>query len=204
MELKSYAYDFVSFLMQNSKSVENIRKIILFGSVAREEATKKSDVDIFIDVFVESEIKKIEAEAQKIVDRFYSSSKFKNYWKSLGVENELSVSVGVLDKWKLKDSMLGSSIILYQKYAPNLEGGKAKCILYWNGIENNSKRVMLNKNLFGYSHYGKKYSGLVEKYDGKKIGANVLLINLENLNVFLKLFRGFKVAVKIQRVFAHD
>lgn len=204
MELKSYAYDFVSFLIQNLKSMEDIRKIILFGSVAREEATKKSDVDIFIDVFTEKEAKKIEAEVQKIVDRFYSSSKFKNYWKSLGVENELSVSVGVLDKWKLKDSMLGSSIILYQKYAPNLESGKAKGILYWDGVKNNSRRVMLNKNLFGYSHYGKKYSGLVEKYNGKKIGANVLLINLENLNVFLKLFRGFKVAVKIQRVFAHD
>ncbi|MEK6895382.1 MAG: nucleotidyltransferase domain-containing protein [Nanoarchaeota archaeon] len=204
MELKAYAYDFVSFLMQNFKSLEDIKEIILFGSVAREEATKKSDVDIFIDVFAETETKKIEAEAQKIVDRFYSSSKFKNYWKSLGVENELSVSVGVLDKWKLKDSMLGSSIILYQKYTPNLKSGKTKGILYWKGIKDNSKRVMLNKNLFGYSHYGKKYLGLVEKYDGEKMGANVLLINLENLNVFLKLFRKFNVGVKIQRVFAYD
>ena len=49
MELISYAMDFVSFFMQNSKNLDRINTIILFGSVARGEANKKSDIDLLVD-----------------------------------------------------------------------------------------------------------------------------------------------------------
>jgi len=48
--LISYSIDFVSFLIQKTKSREKIKNIILFGSVARGEADRESDIDLFIDI----------------------------------------------------------------------------------------------------------------------------------------------------------
>lgn len=200
MELISYALDFASFLVQNIKDKNKINAIILFGSVARNEATKESDIDIFID----TNDKKLEDEAIKIKEKFFDSVKFKDYWKLLGVKNEINIISGILDKWKLRDSMLGSSIILYQHYSPKLEKGNNKVILSWGNIKPDSKRVMLNKKIFGYNYYGKKYHGLLEKYSGNKIGSNVLLINTEHLNLFLEVFHGFKIPVRILRVFEYE
>ena len=118
MELISYALDFVSFYVQNSKNVESIKSIILFGSVARKEETKDSDIDLFIDIIKDGQ--KIEKEAKKILEKFYDSIKYKNYWKLLGVKNEFSIIVDKLEDWKLKDSMLGSALTLYSPYSPRL------------------------------------------------------------------------------------
>ena len=202
MELISYAMDFASFLVQNLKKTESIKNIILFGSAARGEASKKSDIDIFIDITGEE--KKLEEEVKKIKDRFFGSVKFKKYWLLLNVKNDINIIVGKIDKWKLKDSMLGNAVVLYQKYAPRLEEGKNMVVLSWGVIKQNSKRVMLNKKIFGYNYYGKFYKGLLEEYKGRKIGSNVIAVPAENLNLFVKLFHNFKVAVRIMRVFAYE
>lgn len=202
MELISYASDFVSFLIQNLKDVSKIKSIILFGSAARGEAEKNSDVDIFIDILNNEE--ETEKETNKIIDKFYDSIKFKNYWKLLNIKNEINVIVGKIDEWKLKDTMLGNSIILYQAYAPKLENGKSRVILSWGNIKPNSRRVMLNKNIFGYKHYGKFYEGLLQKYKGEKLGANVIITDIQNLNLFLKTFHRLRAPVKILRVFEYE
>lgn len=202
MELISYAADFVSFFIQNTKNLEKIKSIILFGSAARGEATKESDIDIFIDI-LDGE-KEIQKECGKIIAEFFDSVKFKKYWKLLNTENDINVIAGKIEGWKLKDTMLGNAIILYQYYAPKLEGGRSKAILTWENIKPNSRRVMLNKKILGYNHYGKFYKGLLQEYEAKKIGANVIIINIENLNIFLKMFHKFKVAVKIFRIFEYD
>lgn len=201
MELVSYASDFVSFLIQNIKDTEKIKSIILFGSSARGEAGKESDVDIFVDVT--NNEKETEKEIKDITNKFFSSVKFQKYWKLLNIKNEISVIVGKINEWKLKDSILGSSIVLYQKYSPILDNGKNKTILSWGNIKPNSRRVMLNKKIFGYKHYKKYYRGLIEQYEGKKLGTNVILISTEHLTLFLKEFHKFKVPAKILRIFEY-
>lgn len=202
MELVSYAMDFVSYLMQNlsEKHISRISSIILFGSAARGEAGKDSDVDIFID----SKDEKLEKNIEKITRNFYDSIKFRKYWNLLGIKNDIHIIAGQLDEWKLKDSMLGSSVVLYEKYSPKLKEGRNRIILSWGNIKPNSKRVMMNKKLSGYNYYGKRYSGLLEKYNGSKLGANVIIVNAEDIKLFLDVFRSFKAAVKIQRVFEYN
>jgi len=202
MELISYAIDFTSFYIQNTKYAKEIKAIILFGSVARKEATKKSDVDLFIDI--NENQKAVEKEAQDIVEKFYDSIKYKNYWALLGIKNNFSIIVDKIDEWKLKDSMLGNSISLYSPYSPKLDKGTNKTIIYWENIKNNSHRVMLNKKLFGFKHYKLHYKGLIEKYNGLKLGANVILINTEYLNDFLKTLRNFNAKTRIIRVFEYE
>lgn len=204
MELISYAMDFASYLVQNLKknNLEQIKSVILFGSVAREEAGKKSDVDIFIDIVSDND-EKIQKEVSKIQEKFFDSVKYLKYWKYLGIDNEFHVVVGKMNEWKLKDSMVGNSIILYGSYSPRLEEGKNMIILFWDTIKNNSKRVMVNKKLFGYNHYGKKYKGIIEVYNGKKLGTNAVILPAENLNLSLQIFHRFKIPVKIKRVFEY-
>jgi len=209
MELKAYAIDFLSFLMEKIKRVEQINMILLFGSTARDQGSKNSDIDIFVDLTTEnkSEKDRIEKEIKSIKEEFYSSIKFKDYWNLKGIKNEINIIIDNLKDWKLKDSMIGSSIILYQKYNPALKKeniqGENKTILSWEAIKPNSKRVMLNKSLFGYNYYGKRYSGLIEKQNSEKIGSNVILISSKDINEFEKLFKRFRVTIKIRQVFEY-
>jgi predicted nucleotidyltransferase len=206
MGLKAYAIDFVSFIIQKIKKIEQINSIILFGSVARDSESKDSDVDLFIDIKSKEkkERKKLEKEIQLIKEEFYKSIKFKDYWELKGITNEINIITDNLDNWELKSSMIGSSIILYEKYSPKINQGKNKTIISWEVIKPNSKRVMLNKNLFGYNYYGKRYRGLIEKLNAEKIGSNVILINSEDLNEFEKIFKKFKASVKIRHVFEYQ
>ncbi len=202
MELISYALDFASFLVQNLKELDKVQSIILFGSVARGEATKDSDIDIFIDV--SDDEKKIDKNIRKISNEFFSSVKYRNYWKLLGINNEINIIAGKIERWKLKDSMLGGSILLYGDYKLKLEDGKNIVILSWGSIKPNSKRVMLNKKMFGFGHYGKRYKGLLEESQGIKLGSNVISMPAEKLGLALKIFHRFKVPVKIKRAFEYS
>ena len=47
--LLAYSIDFISFLIERI-DINYIKRIILFGSIAREEASNESDVDLFIDI----------------------------------------------------------------------------------------------------------------------------------------------------------
>lgn len=200
--LIAYAEDFVSFLLFNlGKDCQKIKRILLFGSVARGEADKQSDVDIFIDTTHDT--KKIEKKVMKIVESFYDSLKFKKYWKLLGIENDIKCVVGNLDKWKkLKRSIILNGVTLFGKYFDVPEPERHLTILSWGPIKPNSKRVLFNKRLFGYKHSGKFYKGLIQKHDGEKLD-NSICIPTSHFNEFLKLFRKMNIKVKFMDVYEY-
>ncbi len=195
----AYAADFASFLLEKSgKNLERINQIILFGSVARGEASEKSDIDIFVDLI--SDEKKIGKIIEKAVNDFYESVKFRKYWKLLGVENEIKCVYGKLDRWKdIKRSIISDGIILYGKYKEQVKEGKPYAILSWKSIKPESKRAVFNKKMFGYKQRGKFYSGMVQKYSGEKLD-NAVLIPIEHANDAIMLFRKMKITVKIKNV----
>ena len=195
----AYALDFVSFFMQKFKEKNMINNIILFGSVARNEAKEDSDVDIFIDIIKENN--KLQNEVNKIVSNFYDSAKYKNYWKLLGINNEIKAIIGVLDKWKeLKSSIISNGIVLYGKYKSNIKNGSHKSFFIWENIKPNSKRVLFNKQLVGYKQNNKFYLGFLQKYNGEKLGKGCIIVPLEHSNVFHSLFKKYKITVKIKKV----
>ncbi len=198
-KLLAYAVDFVSFLLQKSKDTGKIKNIILFGSVAREEAAKTSDIDLFIDIIKED--KKLEKELLQISQQFLLSTKYKSYWKLLGLTNEIKLTVGVLDEWKeLKPSIMSNGIVLYSKYKGEIKNGKHLTFFIWENVSPNSKRVLFNKQLFGYNQNGKFYSGLLQKYNGEKLGKGCIVVPLEHALVFHQLFKRYKITVKIRKV----
>ena len=198
-KLISYAMDFASFLMQKTKFHDTIRNIILFGSVARGEAAVESDVDIFIDVIGEN--KKIEADIKKCLEDFLSSTKYNNYWKMLDVKNEIKLIVGELDSWKgLKSSIIANGITLYGKFKTNIKEGTHKTFFVWENVKPNSKRVLFNKQMFGYNQEKHFYTGLMQKYNGERLGKGCIIVPLEHSNIFHNLFKKNKITVKIKKI----
>ncbi len=197
-KLIAYAMDFASFLIQKVQQ-EKIRNIILFGSVARGESDKESDIDLFVDLIDEDKtlINKINI----CLDEFIASSKVKNYWKLLGISNEIKLTIGNLDKWnELKPSVISNGIVLYGKYKSDIKGGKYQVFFIWENIKPNTKRVLFNKQLFGFNQNEKFYPGLINKYQGEKLGKGCIIVPLEHSNIFHSLFKKYKITVKINKV----
>ena len=93
--LDSYPMYFVSYLFDNLKDEnENIEKIILFGSFAKQEATKESDVDLFIDTRKKSD--KFSDKIRKIEANFYLSREA-SLFKIKGITNKFSIKIGKLN-----------------------------------------------------------------------------------------------------------
>src|SRR3989344_649456 len=91
-ELIAYASAFVSFVLPK---LENIKEIVLFGSVAREDASKNSDIDLFFDV--EKDEKKIRNIIEKELNKFYKS-RISEAWRLKGIANEIRPNIGNLNE----------------------------------------------------------------------------------------------------------
>ncbi len=198
-KLVSYAMDFASFLIQKISNRAEIKNIILFGSVARDEADKTSDVDLFIDVVKEST--KLEKEVKGHLNNFLNSTKYKNYWKMFGIENEIKLIIGELNKWEeLKPSIVSNGILLYGKFKQEITEGKHKAFFIWENIKPNSVRVLFNKQMLGYNQGGKFYKGLMQKFNGERLGKGCVIVDLEHAKIFHDLFKKYKIGVKIKKV----
>ncbi|MBU2576711.1 MAG: nucleotidyltransferase domain-containing protein [Nanoarchaeota archaeon] len=180
-ELIAYASAFVSFVMPKV----DVDEIILFGSVARNEADKKSDVDLFFD------LKKDEDKTKEILKRelgrFYKS-KICEIWVLKGIKNEINIEVGNLNEWKLKRSIISGGVVLYGKYKKVPEKMKGFAQFTLKPIKDITKRNRIIRKLFGRKE--KKYfsEGAVEKLSGKRISAVSFIVPIEKVKEVLSTF----------------
>ena len=198
--LISYAMDFVSFLMQNLKGADKIKNIILFGSVSRNEASKDSDIDLFIETD-----EKLEEKINKIKEDFYNSIKAKKYWALFNIKNEINCSVGKLEDWKeLERSIIFNGINLYGKYS-----GKIKTEPYYlftiSQTKNRNKNISLWRKLYGYKQKvnNKSYDskGLIKEYDGKKLSRATFIVPSKYSSNIIKILKENKVQYELIHLF---
>jgi predicted nucleotidyltransferase len=194
--LLAFSYDYVAFLVQSLDDLVDVKNIILFGSVARGQATSQSDIDIFI----ETTNPRMKNKIQKITEKFYSSDLYRRYWKLLGISNTIKPIVGTLDDWPdLKKSIIADGIYLYGKFVSATKGA-SYVILSWSKISSQTKRTHLNKKLYGWRYKQKRYLGLIQKINGKRLGANVIYVPLESSKVVLDLFKKMDIPVRVRYV----
>jgi len=190
--------DFSSFLIQKTKFPREIKQIVVFGSATRGDSDDDSDIDIFIDLAVEK--KNIEQDFNKCLSDFTSSAKYNNYWKLMGASNKIKLTIGKIDKWKkLQPGMISNGLVLYGKYKSELKEGKHQTIFVWENIKPNSKRVLLNKQLFGFYQGGKFYEGAVQRFNGQRMGKGCILVSLDHANTFHQIFKKHQIPVKIKK-----
>ena len=189
-EVVALAMEYASYLVCNAERIENI---ILFGSVARGDFDKKSDIDVFVDIRNPS--KKDEKSIKKITDNFYDTKCFEK-WKLLGIEKDFSVIVGDANKseWAgLKRSIMTDGITLYGKYLSAPKKMLHYILISYKPVKNDKKRVNLHRRLFGYILKGKRYHGIVETEGGIRVSSNSFLIKIGSYRKVKNIFSELSI-----------
>lgn len=199
-ELISYAMDFCSFLLRSNVG-DRINRIILFGSVVRGDFDKESDVDIFVDSKY-----KIEKDVNKVLKSFELSD-VNEKWQLKGIRNPLSVKVGVLEKWKLRRSVISDGIVLYGKYVEMPKNVKYYLLLSldFKGLDRN-KKISVWRKLYGYRQKigSRSYvsKGLLSEVNGKKIDKGVIVVPSENKDKVIEFLKKNKIKHRINEIWS--
>ncbi len=198
--IQGYASYFSAFLIQNTKNREQIQRIILYGSVAKGEETRESDVDIFIELKRKNNM--VEKEIREVEKKFYDSREAVLF-KLKGIENKINIKIGALAQWReLYGSIASTGIVLYGPYeAKELPSGvQHNTIIYWDKIEKN-RGAFLNI-LYGFRAKNKKHFGILEKIGGARMGKSCILIPTQYKSEILKLIQNYRVHAKIKEVYS--
>lgn len=191
----SYVYDFLSLLFEK-EDVEDINNIILFGSVAKNEFDKESDIDIFVDVSKNE--KEMEKKVSSALNSFYT--KVENTWALKGINIPIKLIVGNLkeEKWReLKDEIISDGVSLYGEFKE-----LSKKIEHYYLFKYSMKRfkrkdkMKFLRRLYGYKCEKKKkiyeQEGLLKQVEGERIGTYSILVPkkyIKNVKEFFKMFK---------------
>ena len=198
-----YIYDFLSILFDKLKNKENIKSIILFGSFARGNPRKDSDIDIFIDVEEKSRI-----EIDKIIKESLNEFEIKaeNTWKLRDMTNPIVPIVDGLEKeqWReLRQEIKSYGIILYGKSVLK-EEAKQKMLITYNLSKLKQKdKMKVIRELLGYQikRENKVYKqvGLIEEIKANKL-SNIIMSDIESYKKITNFLRNKKVNYKIIKI----
>ena len=185
--LIAYASSFVAFILPKV----DVEEIILFGSVARGEAGKESDIDLFFNIKTgkDKSIKKI---IKRELEKFYKS-KIAEIWNLKGIKNPINIEVGNLDKWKLKRSIISDGIVLYGRYKEMPEKTKGFTFFQLKPIKNITKRNRVLRKLFGRKEENYSFKGIIEEIKGKKLSPMSFLVPLEKSQEIIKILGSEKL-----------
>lgn len=198
--LIAYALHFASFLLDTVKGSGKIKRIFLFGSVARGDFTKESDIDIFVDTD-----EKIEGEVEK-ARKLFMMSQAQRTWELKGISQELSLKTGNLDEWELKRSIISDGILLYGKAKQMPEDAEFYVLLQlsYKGLSQDQK-LKLWRKLYGHRQkVGKKVyvsTGLLDRVKGKRIESGIL-IPVQHEKELRTFLRKYKVSCTIHELWS--
>lgn len=202
--MMQYIFDFLSVLFDKLKEREKIESIFLFGSFARGNFRKNSDIDLFIDVE-----DKNKEEVSKIVHESVNEFELKaeKSWKLKGINNPIAPIVDNINavRWKeLKKEIASYGLTLYGRYYAEEQKNKNYILLSYDASKLKQKEKMkVIRKLFGYKLKKRKkvYSqkGLLEELNAKKL-SNTILVNIENYKKILDFLRQNKVYTKISEI----
>lgn len=192
-DLISQAYGFMSYLFREPKI--KVKGIFLFGSVARGDFDEKSDIDIFVDVEKKGE-KEMERKAKRALERFYMIEGEK--WRLKGSRNKISLKIGALEEWELKDSVEKEGIILYGRAgSPKL---KKYLLFTLEPITLIKKRMKVMRKLFGRKEKGYQDKGLVAEYEGKTLDPRSFMVSSEGLKKISFFLAKEKVKFRFEEI----
>lgn len=200
IDLIAYSNAFVSFILKPLEKFE-IREIILFGSVARGEFDKNSDIDIFIDIQNEKDSEKINGAISIQLKKFYKS-KIREVWLNKGITNEIKVKVGDLDKWKLKRSIISDGITLFGKYKGLPKRVEQYYIFVIKPIPNITKRNKVIRELFGRKENNYHKKGLIEQFNGKRLSPVSFIVPVKSSNEIFSIFKKEKIDYRFYEIWS--
>jgi len=197
-ELVAYASAFVSFILPKI----DVKEIILFGSVARGEAEKESDIDLFFDIENKEKEEKTAKLIKNELEKFHKSNAAETF-SLRGIKNKISIKVGELDKWSLKRSIISDGIMLYGQYKEIPKDMKSLILFNIQPIKNITKRNKIIRELFGRKEKKYKKIGLLEKFDGKKLSPSSFIVSKEYSRDFINFLGKEKINFSLIEIFGN-
>lgn len=185
-ELIGYALSFAGFVLPKIK----VDEIILFGSAARGEAEKESDIDLFFNVKQNEET--LKKELKKELEKFYKT-KISEIWSLKGVKNQIKIEVGNLDEWKLKRSIISDGIVLYGKYKCMPEKTKGFVQFNLKPIKNIAKRNKVLRKLFGRNEKNYLSEGILSRINGRKLSSASFIVPVEKTKEVFDILNPEKI-----------
>ena len=209
-EIYSYIGDFLSLLYFKKDFLGKINSIVLFGSAARGNFDKESDMDIFIDVKNKEDIKEIEEIISSTLSEF--ELKAKGSWHIRGIKNPIKCIAGVLKdkRWdELRKDMQSYGTVLYGKFISSSEGLSSYSLFEYSLKDFKQKnRVAFLRELLGYKSKKKKktyaHKGLIEKINGIKLENNNIIIPSKEALALQKFFTKRKITPKIREIWVRE
>src|SRR3989338_6131732 len=173
-ELYSYVSDFLSTLYFKKNFLDRISSIALFGSAARGDFDKESDIDIFIGVISKGSILEIEQIVKDAINEF--ELKAREVWHIRGIKSPIKCIVGVLsdEAWnELRKEIESYGILFYGRLKTNTQSLESYSLFEYSLRDfKQKKRVAFQRQLLGYKSKKKKKvfsrSGLIEQLQGAK------------------------------------
>ena len=193
-EFKEIAFEFA----KSASDFESVESVILFGSVAKGDADKRSDVDILV-VFGTTKAK------FRDEDKIFSMS------QELGKKYDKAVQMVFANKnfdnleRNFIETVLKEGIILYGNVSP-IKADKLSLEPYLifsfelNNLDKNG-RNKLDRVLSGYESkkrykskiYKSSSEGLIKGYGCKKLGPSSIIAPYNKADIFESLFKRFKI-----------
>lgn len=195
-----YIYDFLSIFFDKLKEKNKIKQIILFGSFARGNPRKDSDIDLFIDVENKNK-EEISELIRESLNEF--ELKAEKTWALKGINNPIAPIVDDLDieRWReLRQDIESYGKILYGNYQRKKTEKNKVLITYDISRLKQKDKMNIIRKLQGYKlKRGKKIyeqKGLIEEAKAEKL-SNAILIDKEHYKKIIDILRSKKVPLKI-------
>ena len=193
-KLHAVASSFVAYLID--RFGESVRGAYLFGSAARGEATKDSDIDIFVDTAQN------QAAINVVADRFEATTAAKAF-RSAGIKNPiraLAGNLGAMEFSDLKLSIAADGIVLYGRALPAERGRQPQLLIWFEAPKQQKKKVAFLRKIYGRTEKNRQYTGLVQEMGGFKAGAGAAIIPIRHKARFLAELRWARLKYKIKTV----
>lgn len=169
--------------------IEDVKAVILYGSLARDEYTSRSDIDLFILT--------TRSETQDLI-----------YNKIIEIENETGINIQptirTLNELHKTDTGLLQNIfqegkILYLREPSDIPSAillqQKPYLIYSFQISSlpQKDKARFNRQLYEQRRKEYKYNGLLQEIDGRKLASGCIMIPYAHKERIEKFFRKFRV-----------
>lgn len=181
-------------MIRELASFSSLRAVLLFGSFARREVTRKSDIDLLLVFDSSQEAKKAEDKVMEVVEKYSGG----------GERTIVPLCVGVEDFTSDVEffyNVFSEGLVLYKRpdnepILPAATGGYSPMLIYsfdLSGLER-KKKMEVSRHLYGIK-FGKRgkeyvYTGLVERKGGLRLGRGVIMVPASAEEEFDEFFRA--------------